>query len=231
MPAQRSAKTQTKSFTRASVASSAAAAPVATRGGPTPRNALEVYAASSEIRTDTFKYVSDEKLNDAFSRVGYAEHEFAGLRKWMDDNINKAMRGGARVKIKGFKPKSGATDVFTYHIPGSPLSIRIWDGGMESDGQYMLDFFDCATKKAVNSPKDFQIVPITRRGIFGLGPLVSWEVAMGRPRDGIPDGEERFSVMEGSNWTLKWPGRDFSFAVPVRTNSMDPLATPVPYVS
>lgn len=225
------------------MASSAIAAPVA---------ALEVYAASSEIRTDTFNYVSDEKLNNTFRRAGYAEHEFAGLRKSIDDNIKKAIRGGARVKIKGvslplfysirgvlmpclplgqFKPKSGAADVYTYQIPGSPLSIRIWDGGMESDGQYMLDFFDRATKKAVNSPKDFQIVPITRPGIFDLGPLVSWEVAMGRPRDGIPDGEERFSVIEGSCWTLKWPGGDFSFVVPVRTDSMDSLATAVPYVS
>jgi hypothetical protein len=95
-----------------------------------------------------------------------------------------------------FKPKNGATDILTYQIPGSPLSIRIWDGGMESDGQYMLDFFDRATKKAVNSPEDFQIIPITRGGVFILGPLVSWEVAMGHPRDGIPDGEERCSVVK-----------------------------------
>jgi len=90
---------------------------------------------------------------------------------------------------------------------------------MESDGHYMLDFFDCATKKAVNSPKDFEFVPITR-GMFGMSPLVSWEVAVGHPRDGIPDGEERFSVIEGSSWTLKWRGGHFSFAVPVRPNSL-----------
>jgi hypothetical protein len=75
---------------------------------------------------------------------------------------------------------------------------------MEPDGQYMLDFFDCATKKAVNSPKDFKIVPLARSGMFISGPLMSWEVAMGHPRDGIPEGEERFSVEEGSSWMLKW---------------------------
>jgi hypothetical protein len=45
------------------------------------RNDWEAYAASSEILAHTFQYVSDEKLNNTFRRMGYAEDEFAGLRK------------------------------------------------------------------------------------------------------------------------------------------------------
>ena len=129
-----------------------------------------------------------------------------------------------------FKPKRGATDVLIYQIPGLQLSIRIWGGGMETDGQYMLDLFDPATQKAINSPKDFEFIPISRNGGFVSGPLVSWEVAMGYSSDEIPEGEERFSVMEGSSWMLKWRGGSFSFAVPVRTDSTGELALPVPYI-
>ena len=77
------------------------------------------------------------------------------------------------------------------------------------------------------STKDFQIIP-TDIGTLTLGPLVSWEVVTGRPRGETPDGEERFSVMERSNWTLKWHEGHFSFSVPFRPTSF-PL--PVPYIS
>jgi len=194
---------------------------------PPPRNDWEAYVANSEILAGAFKYVSDEEFNDKLRRMGYTEDESAGIRKSMNDNINKTMRESPGVIIRGLKPNKDATDVLVYHIPGSPLSIRIWDGGMVSDGHYLLDIFDCATGKAVNSPKDFEFVPIYRPGVLPV-PLVSWEVIMGCPRDGIREGEERFSVAEGSRWTLKWRGGHFSFAIPVR---MDPtLALPIPYV-
>ena len=218
---------------------------------PPPRNEWEAYAARSEILADTFQPTSDEMLNDLFRSLGCAEEEFAQLRKGMDDNMNRTMReAGVRTmgvclnillhlqlyqyvlsRWRKFKPKTGATDVLIYQIPGSPLSIRIWGGGMEPNRQYMLDFFDCAAKNAVNSPKDFEIVPLARSGMFISGPLMSWEVAMGHPRDGIPEGEERFSVDEGSSWMLKWNGGHFSFAVPVRMDSKSPLALPIPYMA
>ena len=91
----------------------------------------------------------------------------------------------------------------------------------------MLDLFDCATKKAVNSPNDFEFIPITC-SVSNTGPLVSWEATHGRPCDGITNGEERCSVEEGSSWTLKWRGGHFTFTGPVRTT---PHPLPVPYVS
>ena len=103
---------------------------------------------------------------------------------------------------------------------------------MQDDGLFLLDFVDARTKKAVNSPTGYKIYAFSRVGrMFGIpGPLMSWEVATNISREDIKDGEERFSISEGSPCMLRRPGKDdFFFAVPDRPRDPLPgvqLATP-----
>ncbi|KAJ6622711.1 hypothetical protein B0H10DRAFT_1787591, partial [Mycena sp. CBHHK59/15] len=117
-------------------------------------------------------------------------------------------------------------------IPDSPLSVRIFPGGVETYALYLLDFFDPIKDTAVNSPTDFQIHPIPPTGTFGLpGPLVSMEVAMKIEQKDILPGEERFGVAESSVCRLVRPGKpDFYFSIPVRPMAgVPPCAGPTPY--
>ena len=43
------------------------------------------------------------------------------------------------------KPDRGGPDVFKIEIPDTSLIIRLWNGGVENLGQYLLDFFDLET--------------------------------------------------------------------------------------
>ena len=94
--------------------------PVAIHECPTPR---EAFIASSVTLAGTFQHVSDERLNNIFQSMGHAEDEFAGLRQKLHDRVNKTMREGPGIKIRGVNLPMFYS---IYQIPGSPLSIRIW---------------------------------------------------------------------------------------------------------
>ncbi|KAI0318082.1 hypothetical protein OF83DRAFT_1185016, partial [Amylostereum chailletii] len=115
-----------------------------------------------------------------------------------------------------------------YNIPGSSISTRTWEGGMGQYGQYCLDFFDTAAETAVRKPAGYAVRRVPRPGTFTFqGSLTSWEQSM-RVAEFSAD-KERFSVPEGSLWTLVRPGEeDFHFAIPVRpVQSTQQFAFPV----
>ncbi|KIK64844.1 hypothetical protein GYMLUDRAFT_402827 [Collybiopsis luxurians FD-317 M1] len=103
-------------------------------------------------------------------------------------------------------------------IPDSKYSIRFWDGGLEAQGQYCLDFIDQTTNDAVNSPHNWAIYPSSHFVTLvpgGCSKIISWEEAWGFEKDEIPPGEERFSVMQGLRCTVERPGTElFWFEVP-----------------
>ena len=104
---------------------------------------------------------------------------------------------------------------------------------MQDDGLFLLDFVDTRTKIAVNSPAGYEIDALPRVGrmLSIPGPIISCEAVRYTPRERILDGEERFSVPEGSPCVLRRPGKDdFFFAVPDRPRDLLPgmqFATPV----
>lgn len=113
--------------------------------------------------------------------------------------------------------------------------MRLWDGGLKDDGLYLLDFYDMRKRKAINSPADWEIhvLPRIARAPSFTGPLVSWEEATNIRREEILDGEERFSVLEGSPCVLQrnvGDGGDFKFyfSVPDRTRDAFPGAQLTP---
>ncbi|KAM5538593.1 hypothetical protein V8D89_007622 [Ganoderma adspersum] len=127
-------------------------------------------------------------------------------------------------------------NVYSVRIPNSPYVIRMWDGGMDYWGQFCLDFFDVERRVPVNLPAG--------HGLYGAGetslppgvggdhplpdhlvranvrpaesyPIGSWERNMGIAR--IPDGEEKWSLPEGTRLTLQREGHPpLTFQVPTR---------------
>ena len=112
----------------------------------------------------------------------------------------------------------------------------MWAGGMDYWGQFCLDFFDVRRRVPVNLPAGHALhlaATIMPPGV-GLGyplpghlvranveavpkgdPLRSWERNMGM--DSIPDGEEKWSIPEGTYLTLTREGHpDFTFQMPAR---------------
>lgn len=119
------------------------------------------------------------------------------------------------------KPRVG-DGVYTVDIPHSDLAIRMWDGGMEAYRQFCLDFFDTRARRPVNMPRGFELwpSPANMPGVYTMaGPLGSLERGFGMKPGEVPQGEERFCVLEGSYVTLvrrDRPLEPFAFAVPVR---------------
>lgn len=119
------------------------------------------------------------------------------------------------------KPRAG-DGVYTVDIPHSHLAIRMWDGGMEVYRQFCLDFFDTRARRPVNMPRGFELWPSAANvpGVYTMaGPLGSLEKGFGMKPGEVPQGEERFCVLEGSCVTLvrgDRPREPFAFAVPVR---------------
>lgn len=128
------------------------------------------------------------------------------------------------------KPERGGPGVFKIKIPDTPLVIRLWDGGAEKMGQYLLDYFDPEVNTPVNTPSGWKMWPVNRRGTVPYGgidgQMTSLEQAFGHKRENMPFGCEKFIVLEGSRWRLQRPGveKDLLFAVPYRP-------TPVEYES
>lgn len=120
------------------------------------------------------------------------------------------------------KPERGGPGVFKINIPGTTLLIRLWDGGAERMGQYLLDYYDYEDLTPVNTPPGWKMFPENRRGaapyMSADGTMVSLEKAFGHPPETMPFGVEKFMVLEGSRWRLQRPGvkKDLLFAVPYR---------------
>lgn len=116
------------------------------------------------------------------------------------------------------KPVKGDR-VRVFDIPDSHLSIRLWDGGLEAQGQYCLDFIDTRSGLAENSPRGWILHPhYPQYGLSTNEQLKSWEEAWKVSRENILPGEERFSIGQGAWCGLERPGVDevFWFEVPVR---------------
>ncbi|EIW75278.1 hypothetical protein CONPUDRAFT_85524 [Coniophora puteana RWD-64-598 SS2] len=112
-------------------------------------------------------------------------------------------------------------------LPGSePLVIRLFDGDMESFGQFCLDFYNVETKTAVNTPSGWVINVTPEAGSMAMlcsGALNSWERNHGMSQGQIPAGEERFSIVEGAVCQLERPGMDtLWFEIPKRTRQLPP---------
>ncbi|OBZ74085.1 hypothetical protein A0H81_06268 [Grifola frondosa] len=187
-----------------------------------PRNAFEEHLEGvhpSWFPPDAKLFYSDKDFDELFRSIGVPEDELAEKRRLFDNNVNEMMAScGGKIEYVGFKPEGNAGDVQFYAIPDCELSIRIWTGGMDRHGQWLLDFFNRTTSCAVNAPDGFGFYPIQRPGFFTMsgpdGRLPSWEETAYGHQATVP-GEERFSVPEGSWWALKRPGKeDFCFVLP-----------------
>jgi len=136
-------------------------------------------------------------------------------KRW--DDLFAQMPGGRMHEI-GFKPRGAANEnVMYYTVPNSELAIRIWSGGLESYGQYCIDFFHVRKRIAVNTPRHFAISHALNPGVFTFGgKLVSWEEAMKVGR--LNDGQEKYSAPEGASLVLTRPSEPpFYFQLPIRS--------------
>ncbi|ETW75065.1 hypothetical protein HETIRDRAFT_108286 [Heterobasidion irregulare TC 32-1] len=198
----------------------------------TTRNRWEE-ALMSMPGAPAYHFVTDEQLDKMFLSLGCKPSELAARRADYDKRMDSMLDlTGGKIPFIGAKPVAGER-IHIFTITNDHLAIRLWDGGLQDDGQFLLDLVDSRTKKPVNSPAGYKIYVLPRVGrMLGIpGPLMSWEVATNIPRKDIKDGEERFSVLEGSPCMLRRPGKDdFFFAVPDRARDPLPgmqLATPI----
>lgn len=97
---------------------------------------------------------------------------------------------------------------------------------MEMYRQFCLDFFDTRAQRPVNIPRGFELwpSPANAPGVYTMAdPLGSLEKGFGLSPGEVPQGEEKFCVLEGSYVTLvRWdrPQEPFTFAVPARQREM-----------
>ncbi|EIW75162.1 hypothetical protein CONPUDRAFT_169573 [Coniophora puteana RWD-64-598 SS2] len=172
-------------------------------------------------------YVSDEHLNGLFRDLGIPESEFAKYRRDYDARMEKQLdMNGGKIDCQGRKPRPDEDPtiehVHVVHIPGNDsLVIRLWDGGLEDDGEFCLDIYDMSTKISINSSElgfSFNVAP--KPGTLSVlcgGRLRSWEDNAGYTPERILPGEERFSALEGAYLALRQPNSDlFWFKVPMR---------------
>lgn len=111
------------------------------------------------------------------------------------------------------KPVSGdaTAGVWLTHIPNTDnLALRFFNGGLEGDGVWVLDFYNTRDRCAVNSPEGWEIhisptVPNSMSLAFS-GQVKSWEANSGIASGDIKPGEERFSMPEGVACSLVRPG-------------------------
>ncbi|EIM87170.1 uncharacterized protein STEHIDRAFT_168002 [Stereum hirsutum FP-91666 SS1] len=162
-------------------------------------------------------FASDAEL-DRINRVsGIPEDQLAAARKHYHEQCD-IMFPTQTIRTMGFKPSKGER-VRLFEIPDSDLSIRLWDGGLEAQGQYFLDFINTQSGLAQNSPHDWVLYSqYPDNGPFYNDRLKSWEEAWGFSKEKILPGEEKFSIGQGAWCGLERPGVDevFWFAIPGR---------------
>jgi len=112
-------------------------------------------------------------------------------------------------------------------IPDSKFYFRLWPGPVIKR-HYYLDFVSTGDlTKPVNSPLEFflwAVTPSIPTLPAHFMPLPSLEENMGMQRKDIPDGEERFVLIEGQQCVLRRPGlQDVGFEVPIRSAIVSPL--------
>ncbi|KAL1943762.1 hypothetical protein VTO73DRAFT_4207 [Trametes versicolor] len=164
--------------------------------------------------------MSQEDIHDLLTVLGATDDR---TRQQVLDNWNRSadLLLGPGVHVIGRKPRAG-DGVYTVDIPHSDLAIRMWDGGMEMYRQFCLDFFDTRARRPVNMPRGFELWPSAANapGVYTMaGPLGSLERGFGLSAREVPQGEEKFCVLEGSCVTLvrrDRPQEPFTFAVPAR---------------
>ncbi|EIW75273.1 hypothetical protein CONPUDRAFT_93537 [Coniophora puteana RWD-64-598 SS2] len=194
-----------------------------------PRNRFEAYWCETlgpEIAAQVS--TSDEKLRASMLKKGYTEDTVEeGIRRY-HARMDALMDLGQKPMAWGFKPRPGRIDgLQLIDIPGSePLVIRLYDGDMESFGQFCLDFYSLETKAAVNTPSGWVINVEPEPGSMTMlcgGTMNSWELNSGMAPSQIPAGEERFSIVEGAICHLERPGMDsFWFEIPRRKRPLPP---------
>ncbi|THH16134.1 hypothetical protein EW146_g4457 [Bondarzewia mesenterica] len=112
------------------------------------RNALEEYFATFDnIPENTLCFLSDDLIDDFHRGRGASEGQLTRLRQEFDERANEMMRrSGGTLPTVGAKPMRDDADVHLFVIPDSPLSIRIWAGGIDTYEQYLVDFYDRRTQ-------------------------------------------------------------------------------------
>ncbi|KXN91556.1 hypothetical protein AN958_00542 [Leucoagaricus sp. SymC.cos] len=199
---------------------------------PKMRNAFEQSLMTEFGAKAHHFYVSDELLDQAFTLIGIPPEDLKAKREWYDDRMNSMVDKNGHARIIGLKPRPGERVylVDLSSVSDNPnLSVRFFDGGLDNQGAFVFDFYDCKTFKAVNSSPDWRvsIVPVVGTMSFlYAGLLRSWEAEEGIRPENIKPGEERFSVPEGVTLELELPGgRKFRFTAPIR--HFDQVASPV----
>ncbi|KIK51875.1 hypothetical protein GYMLUDRAFT_979881 [Collybiopsis luxurians FD-317 M1] len=180
-----------------------------------PRNALEraLLKLPSKYTPDSC-FPTDKEIDSINWAFGVPDNWLEAERKAYHEQWNETFRLAGQETINNL----GGEPIQLIQIPDSKYSMHFWDGGLEVQGQYCLDFIDHTTSHAVNSPHDWAIYPSSQFVILVPGScnrIMSWEEAWGFEKGDIPLGEERFSVMQGSWCALECPGTElFWFEVP-----------------
>lgn len=118
--------------------------------------------------------------------------------------------------LSQLKPHDGDL-VHTVPIPNSSLAVRLWDSGLDDPSECCLDFIDSSSLRTINSPKDWQLFPVSQLGVAPR-PIISREEIAGYEKNAIPLGEERFDVMRACCYVIRRPNHpDFLFEVPVKS--------------
>lgn len=118
-----------------------------------------------------------------------------------------------------------AANVHLVRIPKSYLFIRFFNGGLERDGAWVLDFYSLRDRRPVNSPDGWVIyisplAPNTKSLVFS-GHVKSWEENWGYKKQEINPGEERFSLPEGVICQLVRPDEpNLYFETPTRVHQV-----------
>ncbi|EIW75284.1 hypothetical protein CONPUDRAFT_159409 [Coniophora puteana RWD-64-598 SS2] len=194
-----------------------------------PRNKWEEYWCEYMGVEETVRMQpSDERLRTHMFDLGYTKKTLEeGLRIY-HASMDELMERGEKPKAWGFKPRHARMcSIQVIDLPGSePLVIRLFDGDMESFGQFCLDFYNLETEAAVNTPSGWVINVEPEPGSMTMlcgGAMSSWEQNHGMSRGQIPAGEERFSIVEGAVCHLERPGMDsFWFKIPRRKRQLPP---------
>ncbi|KAH9833876.1 uncharacterized protein C8Q71DRAFT_772940 [Rhodofomes roseus] len=165
-----------------------------------------------------------ERLKDA-SQKEKLELEFEDRRREFEAQLDamRAMNGGTNFLIRGAKPESG-DQIHIVDLPGSPYVIRIFNGGMQGLHQYLLDFVSRDSLAPFNVPESYAVWRLAEGpGTAKLNRLISWEKAFYYPDASVPQGEVRYSVIEGTAYRAECPAGFVEFIVPVRTEGVQNL--------
>ncbi|KAE9391087.1 hypothetical protein BT96DRAFT_925472 [Gymnopus androsaceus JB14] len=136
--------------------------------------AIDAENAGEDINPETFQHSSSEER-----RARYHQ-------SW--DRIFDAA-GQDTMEVWGMKPRSG-DPIQLVSVPGSPLSIRVWDSGLK-----------------LNSPATWTLRPANQTGVFDYV-ILSREEMFGFEKKDIPAGEERFDIKRVVTYALRRPQQD-----------------------